>query len=49
MDTNITDIRAVSKPLGLPAKDRSGRLDETEPPDLLALLRKINAPAASPA
>lgn len=34
---------------GLPAKDRSGRLDETEPPDLLALLRKINAPAASPA
>jgi AAA domain len=28
---------------GLPAKDRSGRLDETEPPDLLALLRKINA------
>ena len=28
---------------GLPAKDRSGRLDETEPPDLGALLRKINA------
>lgn len=27
---------------GLPAKDRSGRLDETEPPDLSALLRKIN-------
>ena len=27
---------------GLPAKDRSGRLDETEPPDLAALLRKIN-------
>ena len=26
----------------LPAKDRSGRLDETEPPDLAALLRKIN-------
>ena len=25
------------------AKDRSGRLDETEPPDLGALLRKINA------
>ncbi|MBX6745371.1 MAG: ATP-binding protein, partial [Acetobacteraceae bacterium] len=24
---------------GLPAKDRSGRLDETEPPDLAALLR----------
>jgi hypothetical protein len=31
---------------GLPAKDRSGRLDETEPPDLLALLRKINAQPA---
>lgn len=31
---------------GLPAKDRSGRLDETEPADLAALLRKINAPAA---
>ena len=27
---------------GLPAKDRSGRLDDTEPPDLSALLRKIN-------
>ena len=27
---------------GLPAKDRSGRLDETELPDLAALLRKIN-------
>jgi hypothetical protein len=27
---------------GLPAKDRSGRLAETEPPDLSALLRKIN-------
>jgi len=31
----------------LPAKDRSGRLDETEPPDLAALLRKINT-APSP-
>lgn len=30
---------------GLPAKDRSGRLDETEPPDLRALLQKINARA----
>jgi hypothetical protein len=28
---------------GLPAKDRSGRLEETEPADLSALLRKINA------
>jgi hypothetical protein len=27
---------------GLPAKDRSGRLDATEPPDLGALLTKIN-------
>ena len=32
---------------GLPAKDRSGRLDETEPPDLAALLRKINATSTS--
>jgi hypothetical protein len=32
---------------GLPAKDRSGRLDEVEPADLAALLRKINAPAAA--
>ncbi|MBN9021811.1 MAG: ATP-binding protein [Rhizobiales bacterium] len=30
-------------PFGLPAKDRSGRLDITEPPDLGALLAKINA------
>ncbi|MGF1500471.1 MAG: ATP-binding protein [Paracoccaceae bacterium] len=29
-------------PWGLPAKDRSGRLDLTEPPDLGALLSKIN-------
>ena len=29
----------------LPAKDRSGRLDETEPADLGALLRKINTQA----
>lgn len=28
---------------GLPAKDRSGRLDVTEPPDLGALLTKINS------
>jgi hypothetical protein len=32
-------------PWGLPAKDRSGRLDTTEPPDLGALLTKINQPA----
>ncbi len=31
-------------PWGLPAKDRSGRLDMTEPPDLGALLSKINQP-----
>lgn len=32
-------------PWGLPAKDRSGRLDLTEPPDLGSLLDKINTPA----
>jgi len=31
---------------GLPAKDRSGRLDETEPADLGTLLRKINTPSS---
>jgi hypothetical protein len=31
----------------LPAKDRSGRLDVTEPPDLGALLAKINRAARS--
>jgi AAA domain len=34
-------------PYGLPAKDRSGRLDVTEPPDLGALLAKINRTARS--
>jgi AAA domain len=34
-------------PYGLPAKDRSGRLDLTEPPDLGALLAKINRTARS--
>jgi len=33
----------AGNPFGLPAKDRSGRLDVTEPPDLAALLSKINA------
>ncbi|MFN4282330.1 MAG: ATP-binding protein [Alphaproteobacteria bacterium] len=33
----------AGNPFGLPAKDRSGRLDVTEPPDLGALLCKINA------
>lgn len=32
----------AGNPWGLPAKDRSGRLDLTEPPDLGALLAKIN-------
>jgi hypothetical protein len=35
----------AGNPFGLPAKDRSGRLDVTEPPDLGALLSKINATA----
>ena len=34
----------AGNPYGLPAKDRSGRLDITEPPDLGALLAKINSP-----
>ncbi|MGE3231483.1 MAG: ATP-binding protein [Hyphomicrobium sp.] len=33
----------AGNPFGLPAKDRSGRLDVTEPPGLGALLSKINA------
>ena len=33
----------AGNPFGLPAKDRSGRLDLTEPPDLGALLSKINS------
>lgn len=33
----------AGNPFALPAKDRSGRLDVTEPPDLGALLSKINA------
>jgi hypothetical protein len=34
----------AGNPFALPAKDRSGRLDVTEPPDLGALLAKINTP-----
>ena len=34
-------------PFSLPAKDRSGNLDVTEPPDLGALLAKINTPSTS--
>jgi hypothetical protein len=33
----------AGNPFGLPAKDRSGRLDMTAPPDLGALLAKINS------
>jgi hypothetical protein len=45
-----TERRLVCRsanPFGLPAKDRSGRLDETEPPDLKTLLRKINLTSRS--
>jgi hypothetical protein len=42
------DVRRLvcraGNPFALPAKDRSGRLDITEPPDLGALLTKINSP-----
>lgn len=47
-DPERADIRRLvcraGNPFGLPAKDRSGRLDITEAPDLGALLAKINAP-----
>ena len=49
LDDKATERRLVCKagnPYGLPAKDRSGRLDMTEPPDLGQLLAKINAGAA---
>src|SRR5262249_27701857 len=52
LDERATERRLVCRagnPFGLPAKDRSGRLDLTEPPDLGALLAKINrGPAFSP-
>ncbi len=50
LDERATERRLVctsGNSFGLPAKDRSGRLDITEPPDLGALLHKINAIAAS--
>ncbi len=50
LDEKATERRLVCRsgnPFGLPAKDRSGRLDVTEPPDLGALLAKINTPAAA--
>jgi len=34
-------------PFGLPAKDRSGRLDVTEPPNLGAVLARINGAAST--
>ena len=46
MDEKAEERRLVCRrenPYGLPAKDRSGRLDTTEPPDLGAVLAKINA------
>ena len=48
LDETATDRRRVCKsgnPWGLPAKDRSGRLDLTELPDLGALLARIDGRA----
>ena len=48
LDEKATARRLVCRagnPFGLPAKDRSGRLELTEPPDRGALLAKINRPA----
>ena len=45
LDEKASERRLVCRagnPFGLPAKDRSGRLEVTEPPDLGALLAKIN-------
>ncbi|THD71365.1 ATP-binding protein [Thalassobius vesicularis] len=53
LDEQSAERRLVctsGNPWGLPAKDRSGRLDMTEPPDLSALLARIDgrgAPAAA--
>ncbi len=49
LDEKATERRLICRagnPFGLPAKDRSGRLDFTEPPDLGALLAKINVTTA---
>ncbi|CAA7614926.1 ATP-binding protein [Magnetospirillum sp. SS-4] len=49
LDEKAVERRLVCRsgnPYGLPAKDRSGRLDVTEPPDLGALLSKINRASA---
>lgn len=37
----------AGNPWGLPAKDRSGRLDLTEAPDLGALFAKIHTPVTA--
>jgi hypothetical protein len=50
LDEKSAERRLVCKagnPYGLPAKDRSGRLDMTEPPDLGQLLAKINTAVAA--
>jgi hypothetical protein len=50
LDEKAAERRLVCRagnPWGLPAKDRSGRLDLTESPDLGALLAKINRAAPS--
>ena len=50
LDEKANERRLVCRagnPFGLPAKDRSGRLDVTEPPDLSALFAKINTPPAA--
>lgn len=41
-------VTQQQNPDGYPAKDRSGRLDPIEPPDLGALLRKIRAANGTP-
>jgi hypothetical protein len=51
LDEKATERRLVCRagnPWGLPAKDRSGRLDVTEPPDLGALLAKASSPGPAP-
>ncbi|WP_136646581.1 ATP-binding protein [Tabrizicola sp. YIM 78059] len=48
LDETSAERRLVCRsgnPWGLPAKDRSGRLDTTEPPDLGALIAKIDGRA----
>lgn len=48
LDEKASERRFVchaGNPFGLPAKDRSGRLDMIEPPDLGALINKINRSA----